>query len=803
MINLTSNQKNVVRLLLVALLIFLGFCIIYENQTLDKRQRAVEAYAGVISNSLWHFEPQAPTDYLSLIVADQDYERIQVLTSDGIEFVDVRSEQPDAFTNLLVTFNLIRRVELQADVDYRGVTIGEINAIWLNKNIYTYFYALLLTALSTGVFWLYWRILISNRELEMRVGMRTAELNRTNIELGESEARYRSIFEDSPISLREEDFSEVKKIVDQLFASGVKDLLTYFEEHPQVLFECVQAVRVLNVNQNTLELYKADSKERLYQGLAQTFLDESLVSFGQQIGEFAQGKTRFDCETVQQTFTGEKLWVATSISIAPGYEKTWEKAFVSILDITMRKKAEFELANYRGHLEELVDARTTELVALQHDLEQRVVERTEELAQVNIGLSSEIEKGKRLQDEVQRYAVELEQRVADRTRELSILYDVTAVASNVFDLDELLSRLLDRSLSAMRRKAGIIQLLDGAANVLRTNTQQGVTTAVAGGIAEFFTGQDEIRSVFRGNSSLTITDLCHAIQMPPSVCTSEWKTYIGVQIQDTRGELLGILSIFSDTDDALSVEEMTLLVSIADHIGLAVENVRLRRQAEETAVLEDRQRLARELHDSVNQSLFSASVIAESLPRLWQRDPSLVQQNLGDLHRLIRGAMAEMRILLLELRPVSMADAVLADLLQHLVNGLKGRTQMEIDLLIEGQCEIPIQIKKNLFRIAQEALNNIVKHSRASKVLLQLEQCSDDIRMRICDDGQGFELDAVEGGHLGLQIMHERAGNIGAGLEISSHFGAGTEILVVWPGKDKENDGEYERADTHKNLVGG
>jgi two-component system nitrate/nitrite sensor histidine kinase NarX len=249
------------------------------------------------------------------------------------------------------------------------------------------------------------------------------------------------------------------------------------------------------------------------------------------------------------------------------------------------------------------------------------------------------------------------------------------------------------------------------------------------------------------------------------------------------------LSIFGETDDLLSKEELTLLVSIADHIGLAVENVRLRRQAEETAILEDRQRLARELHDSVNQSLFSASVIAETLPRLWERNPTLVQQNLGDLHRLIRGALAEMRILLLELRPVSMADAVLSDLLQQLVNGLKGRTLLDIELQISGQRDIPIQVKKNLFRIAQEALNNIVKHARARKVLLGLEQSPDEIRLRICDDGQGFELGNVEGGHLGLQIMRERAGNIGADLEVLSRPGTGTDILVVWPGNASEGEG--------------
>ena len=268
--------------------------------------------------------------------------------------------------------------------------------------------------------------------------------------------------------------------------AGVTDFQVYFDQHPQKISECVRAVKVLNVNQNTLELFKTDSKERLYQGLTDVFLEDSLVSFGQQLAAFTQGKTHFECETIQQTVTGEKLWVGTSVSIAPGYEQTWEKVLVSILDITKRKQAEAELANYREHLEELVTARTTELVALQHDLEQRVTERTEELAQVNIGLNAEIVERKRLQEEVQRYARELEQRVADRTRELSILYDVTAVASNVLDLDELLSRLLERSLSAMRRKAGVIQLLDGSASPLHLKTQQGVSDAISDGIADVF-----------------------------------------------------------------------------------------------------------------------------------------------------------------------------------------------------------------------------------------------------------------------------------------------------------------------------
>lgn len=763
---------------------FVLFIFGYESYTHKRQRDAVDAFAGVISNSLWNFEPQAPTDYLTLIIAEQDYERVRVMTPDGLDFVDVQNTHHNALESALITVKLIRRVEITTDIRYENEIIGEINAIWLNKNIYAYFYALIVFILLMGVLGLYWRILRTNRELEMRVQERTVELHNANIELGESEARYRSIFEDSPISLREEDFSGAKKIIDQLRDTGVKDFQMYFDQHPETIAECMRMVKVINVNKNTLELFKTDDKERLYQGLTDIFTEESLVSFGQQLTAFAEGKTYFDTETIQQTVTGEKLWAGTTVSIAPGYEGTWAKVFVSILDITNRKHTEAELTKYHEHLEDLVAERTTELVALQHDLEQRVTERTEELAQVNIGLNEEIAERKRLQEKVQRYTEELEKRVADRTRDLSVLYDVTAVASNVLNLDELLSHLLERSLSAMRCEAGVIQLVNESTSTLSLNTQQNVPKGISDGIAEFFADQKNIKAMFKKRSSFIISDLGNDSRIPQSLRESGWGTYVGVPIQDTRRKLLGILSIFSETEYPLGIEELALLSSIADHIGLAVENVRLRHQAEETAVLEDRQRLARELHDAVNQSLFSASVIAETLPRLWERDPMLVQQNLGDLHRLIRGALAEMRILLLELRPVSMANTELGDLLHQLVDGIKGRTQLDITLKIQGKCEIPTQIKKNLFRIAQEALNNVVKHARAQHVELILNQSKNQIMLGICDDGQGFEMRYVDGGHLGLQIMRERANNIGASLTISSHSGAGTEIVAIWLNED-------------------
>ena len=708
-------------------MVFVGFISAVESYTSGRQRSAVKAYASVISNSLWHFEPKAPTDYLTLLVSAGDFERFSVLTDDGLSFVDVQDSQHNPITNLLIALKLINRVEITADIQYEGLTIGKISAIWLNRNIFTYFYMLVVLSLLAGVVGLYSRILQSNRELEIGVRERTAELRNANIEIRESEARYRSIFEDSPVSLREEDFSQVKQIVDRLRESGVSDFQAYFDQHPQVVAECVRAVRVSNINQNTLALFKTDNKEHLYQGLAGIFTEESLISFSQQLAAFAAGETHFACETIQQTVTGEKLWAGTRVSIAPGYEDTWAKVFVSILDITDRKQTEAELASYREHLEELVTART-------HDL--------------------------------------------------SVLYDVTAVASNVLDLSELLARLLEQSLSAMRCKAGIIHLLDETRAALRLNTERNVPSPVSDGIASLFASPGEARSTLEQHGTFIIPNLGSAAQVPPVVRNSGWCTYIGVPIQDTRGQLSGILSIFGETEDQLTVEELTLLASIADHIGLAVENVRLRQQAEQTAVQADRQRLARELHDAVSQSLFSASVIAETLPRIWERHPAIVQANLGDLHRLIRGALAEMRTLLLELRPKSMENAILGDLLRQLVDGVQGRTTIDVSLDIQGQGEIPIRVKENLFRIAQEGLNNVVKHARARHVKLNLDQSKARVTLCIADDGQGFEEEALEGSHLGLQIMRERAHNIGADLTISSRPAQGTRIVAIWPGAE-------------------
>jgi signal transduction histidine kinase len=206
----------------------------------------------------------------------------------------------------------------------------------------------------------------------------------------------------------------------------------------------------------------------------------------------------------------------------------------------------------------------------------------------------------------------------------------------------------------------------------------------------------------------------------------------------------------------------------------------LRQSEMEKAVTAERSRLARELHDAVTQTLFSASLIAEVLPRLWAKDPERGQQQLEEVRLLTRGALAEMRSLLLELRPEALAQAKMDDLLRQLGRAMTGRTGVPVSVHADVQCPLPAEVQIAVYRIAQEALNNAAKHAEASLVEVQFRCDADWAELSIRDDGQGFDVDNIPPGHLGVGIMRERAASVGAAVEIESEPGSGTEVRLVW-----------------------
>lgn len=175
--------------------------------------------------------------------------------------------------------------------------------------------------------------------------------------VGASEQRYRELFEQSPVSLWEEDFSAVKTYVDGLRAAGVTDLSSYLAEHPEVVLRCAQLVEVVQVNQATVELAEGTSEQDFLENLGDTFTSDTYELFAQELVALAEGRTRFAGETVGRTLRGREVNYAIQLSVAPGAEETWSKVLISVSDITERKRAEEGLraaeAKYRTLVEQL------------------------------------------------------------------------------------------------------------------------------------------------------------------------------------------------------------------------------------------------------------------------------------------------------------------------------------------------------------------------------------------------------------------------------------------------------------------
>jgi PAS domain S-box-containing protein len=243
---------------------------------------------------------------------------------------------------------------------------------------------------------------------------------------------------------------------------------------------------------------------------------------------------------------------------------------------------------------------------------------------------------------------------------------------------------------------------------------------------------------------------------------------------------IGVISVGAPQPHAFTTDDEAVLALLAPGAAIALENARLYAQAQQAAALEERQRLARDLHDAVTQTLFSASMIADVLPRLWERKPEEGQRRLAELRQLTRGALAEMRTLLLELRPAALRDANLGDVLHQLGEAATGRARLPATVTVTGEAQLPPDVRVTFYRIAQEAVQNVIKHAHASQVELTLHREPDGATLRICDDGRGFDPASVDGGHFGLRIMDERAATVGAALQVESQPGQGTIITVTW-----------------------
>ena len=230
-----------------------------------------------------------------------------------------------------------------------------------------------------------------------------------------------------------------------------------------------------------------------------------------------------------------------------------------------------------------------------------------------------------------------------------------------------------------------------------------------------------------------------------------------------------------------STSELELISTFADHAAVAMHNALLYEQAQQAAALEERHRLARDLHDSVTQSLFSMSLLAQVLPALWETQPEEATRSLDELRRLSKEALAEMRALLFQLRPVALEEEGLVEALRRHIESLLRRDGPALTFMATGSDErMPLPIEEGLFRIANEAVGNALKHAQARNIGVTLDTRDGIAVLMVRDDGRGFEPAAhqAEPGHLGLPGMRERVAQLGADLSVASAPGAGTTVAV-------------------------
>jgi PAS domain S-box-containing protein len=262
----------------------------------------------------------------------------------------------------------------------------------------------------------------------------------------------------------------------------------------------------------------------------------------------------------------------------------------------------------------------------------------------------------------------------------------------------------------------------------------------------------------------------------------EWDT-IAVVPMVYHGKSLGIVNAYFTPVPEPSAAEIAFLSAIADQAAVAVENARLFHDAQETAALEERQRLARELHDSVSQALYGIGLGARTARTLLDRDPEQAEEPLDYVLTLAEAGLSEMRSLIFELRPESLERESLTDALERQITAIQARhgLQVSADYPPGMVCEPPYAVKEALYRIAQESLHNTVKHARATHASIALNCDHITARLTVRDNGIGFDTSASFPGHFGMRSMRERVERLGGTLSIESSSGHGTTVAASIP----------------------
>jgi GAF domain-containing protein/ligand-binding sensor domain-containing protein/two-component sensor histidine kinase len=363
-----------------------------------------------------------------------------------------------------------------------------------------------------------------------------------------------------------------------------------------------------------------------------------------------------------------------------------------------------------------------------------------------------------------------------RADELEALRSTMAEISAELDLPALLQAIVERAAGLLSATGGEFGLYDEDQEEIEIVASHSLGDAYVG--TRHKVGEGAMGRVVETGQSLIIADYAMwpggLAQYPDIHATLATPLTVG-------GRLIGVFTtVTTDPDRRFGAADLHLLDLFAQQAAIAIENARLYQQAKQLAVVEERQRLARDLHDSVTQALYGMTLYSEAATgQLELGHVDRVAEHLRELQSTAREALTEMRLLIYELRPPVLAEEGLAAALRDRLLAVEGRIGLKTDLQVEGEIHLPPGTEEELYRIAQEALNNALKHAKARSITVSLRQVGASVRLEVVDDGVGFDPVTVSNkGGVGLSAMAERAAELGATLTVDSRPGQGTQLQV-------------------------
>lgn len=343
----------------------------------------------------------------------------------------------------------------------------------------------------------------------------------------------------------------------------------------------------------------------------------------------------------------------------------------------------------------------------------------------------------------------LENRVAERTRVLSALIDIAAAVNRSLDLEETLTHSLEKTLQVLDIEAGGIYLLDDTGTELRLAVHRGYSVELVEQMDHLALGEGFNGFVIQRCCPLVVDDIATDARLARlAVSEAGVHSLVSVPLY-SKEKPMGTLFATTYASRKFSDEDINLLTSIGYQVGVAIENALLYGQAQQLAALEERSRLARELHDSVTQALYSQILLVEGWKQMVHNgDLTDLAEPLQELGDVTKQALKEMRLLVYELRPFDLEKEGLVGALHKRLNAVEKRAGIEARLMTEGiLVDLPRNLEENLYRIAQEALANALKHADADHVIVRLASNNQKVTLEITDDGCGFDITHLRQGN--------------------------------------------------------